>query len=221
MPIQKPEIAAIVQQFYFGENDGAKLIHELPAFAPEEHEKKFCKIWEADEQKHDKLFHEILPIYEIDPKGFNELFSGLFGIAWNCVQEKDWTKCMMIACCIENIALVAGEFLYENGDEPVKNVLEQILPDEKRHLGFTQQQLEKYTRIPSEKKKIKEVLKKVKLLSFQLGKKNLFNKYDLLISNDAEQRLLKKMKEWGIHSIHIKNKNGYLRNLIFEELVRF
>lgn len=218
--LTKQEIAAIVQQFYFGENDGAKLIHELPAFAPGEHEQKFCAVWEADEQKHDRLFHEILPLYDIDPKGFNELFSGLFSIAWKCVEEKDWTKCMMIACCIENIALVAGEFMHEHGDNLIKNVLSQILPDEKKHLGFTQQQLEKAAKIPSENVKIKEVLKKVKLLSFRLGKKNLFNTYDLIISNDAEKRLLTKMKEWNIHSIHLENKNGYWRNLFWESVLQ-
>ncbi len=217
--IPKQEIAAIVQQFYFGENDGAKLIHALPEFAPGQHEKIFCGYWEQDEQKHDRLFHSILHEYNIKPEGFNALFQGLFGIAWECVKEKDWVKCMAISAVIENIALTAGEYLYEHGDDPVKNVLEQILPDEKRHLAFSHQQLELYAKENENKQKIRGVLKKVKALSFALGKKSLFTKHDIAVSNNAEQKLLTQLETIGIKEIYIKNGNGYIRNLFFEMIL--
>jgi len=220
MTLAKQEIAAIVQQFYFGENDGAKLIHELPAFAPGLHEKTFCRSWELDEQKHDRLFHEILPLYDIKPEGFNDLFMGLFGIAWSCVHEKDWVKCMAISAIIENIALTAGEYLYEQGDAPVKNVLEQILPDEKKHLGFSQQQLELFVKKDKEnREKIKDVLNKVKRLSCDLGKKGLFTVHDLAVSNKAEKKFLTDMKKLGVWTVYMKNANGYWRNSFVEKVV--
>ena len=219
MPIPKQEIAAIVQQFYFGENDGAKLIHALPAFAPGEHEKIFCGYWEQDEQKHDRLFHGILPEYGIKPDGFNPLFQGLFGIAWECVNEKDWVKCMAISAVIENIALTAGEYLYEHGDDPVKKVLDQILPDEKKHLGFSHQQLEIYAKETKNKEKIREVLRKVKALSFSLGKKNLFTTHDVAVSNAAEKKLLAQLEIIGIKEMYVKNGNGFIRNLFFELII--
>src|SRR3989338_373790 len=220
MPIPKQEIAAIVQQFYFGENDGAKLIHELPAFAPGEHEITFCGYWEQDEQKHDRLFHEILPLYGVKPEGFNELFSGLFGIAWGCVKEKDWVKCMAISAVIENIALTAGEYLYEQGDAPVKNVLEQILPDEKKHLGFSQQQLELAIKNDeTNRQKVKDVLKRVKYLSCEIGKEGLFTVHDIAVSNRAEEKFLNDVKSLGIRTIRIKNTNGYVRNWFVEKML--
>ena len=218
MPLPKHEIAAIVEQFYFSEADGAKLIHELPAFAPGKHEKEFCQHWEADEAKHETLFANIIDEYNIKQQKANPLFAGLFGIAWECVEEKDWTKCITIAAIIEHIALEAGMYIQEQGDDPVKKVIEQILPDEKKHLAFSQQQLQKYAQ--TEKEKIQEVLKKVKHLSFQLGKQHKFTKHDIIVANRAEKKFLAALRTMGIQYPHIVNKNGWVRNSIYAFVVR-
>ncbi len=217
--LKKHEIGAIVQQFYFGESDGAKLVQALPAFAPGQHEKEFCKYWKQDEEKHDRLFHGILHEYALVPSGFNVLFEGLFGIAWQCVAEKDWVKCMTIAAVIETIALEAGIYLHENGDEPVQKILEEIIPDEKKHLAFSRTELQKYVNLSDNRIKIKNVVKKVKILSCKLGKEKKFNNHDIHVANMAQTAFLSDMEKLGIHYPNIKNKNGYWRNIFLEIII--
>jgi 1,2-phenylacetyl-CoA epoxidase catalytic subunit len=227
MPLSKNEIAGIVEQFYFGEADGAKLIHELPAFAPTLHEKEFCKVWEADETKHETLFSAILDEYNINQESAkqNPLLNGIFTIAWDCVKQQDWVKCMTISAVIENIALEAGKYIHQFGDKPVQEVIDQILPDEEKHLAFSKQQLKKHTTNGTKKtnaiakRKIENVLKRVKLLSFHLGKKNLFTKHDRIVANRADKRFVEQLKKMGMNHHHIKNKNGFLRNLFYETLL--
>lgn len=212
--LQKQEICAIIEQFYFGEADGAKLIHELPSFAPSQHEKEFCRYWQADEEKHERLFACIVEEYNIKKKGFNPLLDGIFRIAWQCVKEKDWVKCMVISAVIENIALEAGKYVHENSDETVQRILDQILPDEEKHLGFSNQQLRKYNNKGNNKNKIKDVIKQVKMLSFTLGRQNMFNKHDISVANRAEKNLLNDLKHIDIDYPHIENKNGFVRNSV-------
>jgi 1,2-phenylacetyl-CoA epoxidase catalytic subunit len=226
--LPKHEIGAIVEQFYFGEADGAKLVHELPTFAPTIHEKEFCKVWESDEKKHEVLFAAILDEYNInrDSAKQSPLFDGIFKIAWQCVEEKDWVKCMTISAVIENIALEAGHYIHEVGDKPVQEVIDQILPDETKHLAFSNQQLKLHATNGTKetnkkaKKKIQQVLKKVKLLGFRLGKQNLFTTHDRIVANRAEVRFLEQLKTMGITHQHIENKNGYIRNSFAQVLLR-
>jgi 1,2-phenylacetyl-CoA epoxidase catalytic subunit len=227
--LPKHEIAAIVEQFYFGEADGARLISHLSAFAPSKHEAEFCKVWQADENKHETLFAGIIEEYEIKQETAkqNPLFNGIFTIAWDCVKEKDWVKCITISAVIENIALEAGNYICEHGDKPVQEVIAKILPDEQKHLGFSNQQLKKHATEGTiraqkrTKKKIRHVLKRVKRLSFHLGKQNLFTKHDRIIANRAEVRFLEQVKELGINHRHIENKNGYLRNTFYSFAASF
>lgn len=233
MQLSKEKLALIVTQFYCGEHDGAALIHELPSFSPGIHEKEFCSSWEADEQKHDTLFGSIVSLYNLKREEkddtslspshsmtqctFNPLMGGIFSIAWDCVHEKDWVKCMTIAAVIEHIALAAGEFLLQYGDEQVGQIVQQILPDEKKHLAFSEQQLQRSLRAhPRNKKKVKQVLFRLKKLSLSLGKKGLFQKHDILISNLAQQRFLKQLKRDGVWCPDVKNTNGRLKNSFYE-----
>lgn len=223
--LSKEELGEIISQFYCGENDGAKLVHELIAFAPEQHESEFCRYWEKDEQKHDRLFGTIIHQYPIKQKEFKELMGGIFAIAWDCVREKEWTKCMAIAAVIENIALTAGLYLEENGDAPVKNILREVLPDEQKHLAFSEQQLRNLATQEKEqeknKEKIKEVIKRVKQITFSLGKKRTLSSHEIIILNRTQNNLLNQLEAIGISYPNIRNKNGFLRNWAYEKLANF
>ena len=216
--LPKEKLGLIVSQFYCGEHDGAALIHELAPFAPGTHEKQFCSFWEADEQKHDRLFGSIAHLYPAvsSEKKFNSLIGGIFSIAWDCVHEKDWVKCMTIAAVIEHIALAGGEYLLKHGDQQVQQIVLQILPDERKHLAFSEQQLRELLRVRKNKKKVEQVLFRLKRLSFSLGKKGLFQSYDISISNIAQHRFLTQLDQEGLWYPNIVNGNGFLRNTFLE-----
>ena len=140
------------------------------------------------------------------------------------MNEKDWVKCMAISAMIENTAWYAGKYLYEKGDTPVQKVLDVVMVDEAKHLAFSREQMKICIELQEHnKEKVAAVLKKVKLLLFDVGKNNQFNVHDLVVARCAEEAVLMDMDKIGIRMIcgrRIETSNGYWRNLFFKFIIQ-
>jgi ferritin-like protein len=144
-----------VSEYAVAEDKGVWLLTQMREFVPND-AAEFLETQIVDEKKHARLFAQRVKELNIKEPFFLESLADLYIFAQTCVDDKSWLKCMVTQSVIEELALASFSIFRQQADERTREILDEILEDEKRHLDFTLVEIGKYSKTEQEKKEISD-----------------------------------------------------------------
>ena len=150
-----------LSEYAMAEDKGVSLLSQMLTFTPTEEEHKFILDQVEDEKKHNRLFQERADELNVEEKFFLKSLDELYEIGQECVNEKDWLKCVSCQNIIEELAIASFSSIYTRADDKTREILNEIISDEKRHLDFTLWQIEKWATTPEKKKVVMDLQQRV------------------------------------------------------------
>ncbi|MDP3975733.1 MAG: ferritin-like domain-containing protein [bacterium] len=133
----------ILCEYQQAEEKGVGLLRQLKTFAPTEEVAEEIAEQVEDELRHTRLFAERLKDLDIDCETLMEALAGIYDLAQECVDKKDWVRSIAIQTVIEELAMATFTNQLGKQDEETESVLREIIVDEQRHLEFGMRELNK------------------------------------------------------------------------------
>lgn len=128
-----------------GESQGVELLKQLKTFAPSEEVAAEIAEQIEHEKRHDQLFAERLKDLDIDCRGMNDSLVGVYDLAQECVDAKDWVSSITIQAVIEELAMSTFSEHFGEQDPETQEILKGIIAEEVLHLEFGMRELTKIT----------------------------------------------------------------------------
>jgi len=153
--ISQEEWTVLFNNYCHGEKRGSEFIEQLIDFAPGEEERKWIRIWAAEEMHHHKLWDELLEKKKIPRQELTESIRNIYNIAGDFVTKKDWIGSMVSALIIEHLSNATAAYLYRYADLPTQMIFKKITGDDLGHLDFDYAQLERAAQTKEGRKRIK------------------------------------------------------------------
>ena len=209
--------------YFLGEAKGAELIRRLADFTPGPAELRWIKTWAEEEEKHHRLWGELVAKKGTEVKRDLGTLSGVYAITEGFVDGKNWTGAMVGAGIIEHVSSCAAHYLYPHADSDTRRVFDVILNDDIGHIAFDLAQIRKIASAPQGAKSVVEVHKKflAEVLEWPLRKGLLDG--ELAILNNAYTLHRNSLAEFGVMlpEIVFENTLGYrIKKRVMEALSR-
>ena len=159
MAITREEWSVYLNNYCLGERSGSELIGRLPDFAPGEEERKWVKLWSAEEMEHHRIWDQLMEKKKIPKMEMTQGLKNIYSITDGFVSRKDWAGSMVSAAIIEHMSNAAAAYLFRHADLETKQAFRRITGDDLAHLDFDIAQIEKAAKTKEGRKGVMEAHK--------------------------------------------------------------
>lgn len=153
-----------LSQYALSEDRGVSLLSQMLTFVPTEEERIFIESQLQDEIKHNRLFADRAEELGAEETFFHQSLERLYEFGQACVDKKDWLQCVACQSVIEELAIASFSVFFQRADEKTRTILLEVIDDEKRHLDFAFNQIQKWAKTDEDYKKVFELQEKVLMI---------------------------------------------------------
>jgi rubrerythrin len=147
-----------------------------------------------EEEGHAKIFTNQLKKFNFEETPLYATLQQFYEFCQECVNNKDWVACITCQAALEELAMASfGEFYNRVDDKETQEILLKVIEEERQHLAFCMDQLQKFVKNKETKEKIEQTQRMIVQV---LAKGVMFT----TLTSDQRNAAIKVLKQ--AHTMH-------------------